>query len=88
MGYREPTVPGPIFHSKRRRKKDCPGDEVVYGYESLGYSLKGANISMDRYYMPIPLAEWLLNKGITMIGTMNNNRKGIPPGMKESTTAG
>ena len=30
---------------------------IVEGYEQHGYSLKGTNISMDRYYMSIPLAE-------------------------------
>ena len=35
---------------------------IVGGYEQHGSSLKGTNISMDRYYMPIPLGEWLYDK--------------------------
>ena len=35
---------------------------IVEGYEQHGYSLKGTNISMDCYYMSIPLAEWLYDK--------------------------
>ena len=30
---------------------------IFEGYEQYGYSLKGTNISMDRYYTSIPLAE-------------------------------
>ena len=29
---------------------------IVEGYEQHGYSLKGTNISMDRYYISVPLA--------------------------------
>ena len=32
---------------------------IVEGYEQHGYSLKCTNISMDRYFTSIPLAEWL-----------------------------
>ena len=46
---------------------------IVEGYEQHGYSLKGSNISMDCYYTSIPLAEWLYNKDITSIGTLNSN---------------
>ena len=38
----------------------------------------GRNISMDRLYTSIPLAEWLLERKITMVGTLQSNRKGIP----------
>ena len=51
-------------------------------YEQHGYSLKGTNISMDRYYTSIPLAEWLYDKNITCIGTLNSSRKGLPKEIK------
>ena len=57
---------------------------IVEGYEQHGYSLKGTNISMDRYYTSIPLAEWLYDKNITCIGTLNSNRKGLPKEIKET----
>ena len=57
---------------------------IVEGYEQHGYSLKGTNISMDRYYTSIPLAEWLYDKNITYIGTLNSNRKGLPKEIKET----
>ena len=58
--------------------------QIVEGYEQHGYSLKGTNISMDRYYTSIPLAEWLYDKNITCIGTLNSNRKGMPKEIKET----
>ena len=57
---------------------------IVEGYEQHGYSLKGTNISMDRYYTSIPLAEWLYDKNITCIGTLNSNQKGLPKEIKET----
>ena len=57
---------------------------IVEGYEQHGYSLKGTNISMDRYYTSIPQAEWLHDKNITYIGTLNSNRKGLPKEIKET----
>ena len=57
---------------------------IVEGYEQHGYSLKGTNISMDRYYTSIPQAEWLYDKNITYIGTLNSNRKGLPKEIKET----
>ena len=57
---------------------------IVKGYEQHGHSLKGTNISKDRYYTSIPLAEWLYDKNITCIGTLNPNRKGLPKEIKET----
>ena len=59
-------------------------ERIVEGYEQHGYSLKGTNISMDRYYTSIPQAEWLYDKNITCIGTLNSNRKGLPKEIKET----
>ena len=58
--------------------------QIVEDYEQHGYSLKGTNISMDRYYTSIPQAEWLYDKNITYIGTLNSNRKGLPKEIKET----
>ena len=57
---------------------------IVEGYEQHGYSLEGTNISMDCYYTSIPVAEWLYDKNITGIGTLNSNRKGLPKEIKET----
>ena len=40
-------------------------------------SLKGRNISFDRLYTTIPLADWLLEKDITSVGTLVANRRGL-----------
>ena len=57
---------------------------IAEGYEQHGYSLKGTNISMDRYCTSIPLAEWLYDKNITCIGTLNSNRNGLLKEIKET----
>ena len=44
--------------------------------------LQGRNISMDRLYSSIPIANWLLEKHITIIGTPMTNRRGIPDEVK------
>ena len=46
--------------------------------------VEGRNITFDRLYTSIPLASWLYIQGITMIGTMQTNRKGIPAYLKDS----
>lgn len=48
--------------------------------------LRGRNISFDRYYTSIPCAQFLLSRGITCIGTLQTNRKGLPIEIK--STAG
>ena len=45
--------------------------------------LQGRNISFDRLYTSIPLAQWLLSHNITCVGTIKANRKGIPVEIKE-----
>ena len=45
-------------------------------------SLQGRNISMDRLYTSISTTRWLLSRNITMIGTMQSNRSGIPNKIK------
>ena len=47
-------------------------------------SLDGRNISMDRLYTSIPIARWLLGKNITMVGTLQHNRSGIPDEIKST----
>ena len=41
------------------------------------------NISYDRLYTSIPMAQWLLDRRITSVGTLQSNRKGIPAEIKE-----
>ena len=40
--------------------------------------LQGRNICMDHLYTSISLANWLLGRKITCVGTLNHNRQGIP----------
>ena len=46
-------------------------------------NLVGRSIFYDRLYTLIPMAQWLLDRGITSVGTLQSNRKGIPAEIKE-----
>ena len=46
-------------------------------------SLLGRNISTDQLYTSISLANWLLERGITKVGTLNTNQIGIPDEIKQ-----
>ena len=46
-------------------------------------SLSGKNISYDRLYTSISLAKWLLERNITIVGTLQASRKGIPKEVKQ-----
>ena len=48
----------------------------------LGRNLKGRNISMDRLYTSIPTAKWFLSREITVVGTLQSNRLGLPDELK------
>ena len=39
---------------------------------------------MDHLYTSILLANWLLGRKITCVGTLNHNRQGIPTGLKNT----
>ena len=47
-------------------------------------SLLSRNISTDRLYTSISLANWLLECGITTVGTLNTSRIGIPDEIKQT----
>jgi hypothetical protein len=51
--------------------------------EKYGWvKLKGANLSTDNLYTSVSLAEKLLEKKMTLVGTLRSNRKGITKEMK------
>ena len=43
----------------------------------------GRNISLDQYFTSVILAEWCLEKGVSIVGTIRTDRKGIPKETKE-----
>ena len=45
--------------------------------------ITGRNISMDRYFTSIPLSEWLHQTKLTVMGTLKENRIGIPKDIKD-----
>ena len=44
--------------------------------------IQGFNISLDRYFTSVSLAEWALQKKFTIVGTMRHDWKGIPKELK------
>ena len=46
-------------------------------------NLVGRNVPYDRLYTSIPMAQWLLDCGITSVGTLQSNQKRIPAEIKE-----
>ena len=47
-------------------------------------NLQVRNISMDRYFTSKKISEYLLDKGMTLVGTMLSDRAGIPKEIKET----
>ena len=45
--------------------------------------LRGRNISMDRYFTSLPVAEYLLENDITVVGTLRSHRIGLPKELTE-----
>ena len=83
--YTVPYARKPVEVTESHKKDTLTSvKQFVEGYEIHGYLLKGANISIDRYYTSIPLSEWLYRKNITCIGTLNSNRKELPKEIKET----
>ena len=58
-------------------------DEKTHYNLSKDTSIRGRNISMDRYFTSIPLSEWLLDKNITFVGTLQKNHIGITAEIKD-----
>ena len=54
---------------------------LVNNFQIYG-TLQGRNISLDPYFTSVTLAEWCLERNITIAGTLKSHRKGIPKEMK------
>ncbi|XP_027129155.1 piggyBac transposable element-derived protein 4-like [Larimichthys crocea] len=68
-----------------------PGEEVqrnlgenVVQQLCSGIRQTGRNITMDNFFTSVPLAEKLLEKNLTIVGTLRQNKPDIPPIMKPS----
>ena len=46
-------------------------------------NMSGCNIPMDRCFTSIPLAQWYLERNITIVGTMRLDRRDLPPEIKK-----
>ncbi|KAL7877378.1 hypothetical protein SRHO_G00040280 [Serrasalmus rhombeus] len=49
-----------------------------------GFRHTSHNITTDNFFTSVPLAEHLLEKGLTIVGTLRQNKPDIPPVMKAS----
>lgn len=47
--------------------------------------LNGRNISPDRLYTGIPIVRWLPSNDITVVGTLQSSRRGIPNEIKQTS---
>ncbi|XP_062312239.1 piggyBac transposable element-derived protein 4-like [Osmerus eperlanus] len=68
-----------------------PGEEVQRNLgenivQQLCYGIRqtGRNITMDNFFTSVPLAEKLLEKNLTIVWTLRQNKPDIPPVMKPS----
>ena len=74
---------GDIYTGKEPRmpvKKDLAKNVVMKLTDYIHNS--GRNITMDNYFTSVPLAEDLLKKRLTIVGTIRNNKREIPSIMK------
>ena len=60
-------------------------EKTMYLVENLAKQcdITGRNISIDCYFTSIPLSEWLHAKKISVVGTLKENRIGIPKDIKD-----
>ncbi|CAJ1066749.1 piggyBac transposable element-derived protein 4-like [Xyrichtys novacula] len=63
------------------------GENVVQQLCS-GIRHTGGNITMDNFFTSVPLAEKLLEKNLTIVGTLLQIKPDIPPIMKPSKSQG
>ena len=54
---------------------------LVNNFQIYG-TLQGRNLFLDRYFTSVALAEWYLERNITIVGTLNSDRKVISKEMK------
>lgn len=67
----------------RGRHPEESGENIVRQLCS-GFRHTGRNITTDNFFTSVPLAEHLLEKGLTIVGTLQQNKPDIPPVMKAS----
>ena len=58
--------------------------KIVDGYRNF-QDMNSRNLTVDNLYTSIPLAEKLLDRKVTLVGTVTHNRKGIPSEIKSLT---
>ena len=46
--------------------------------------IRGRNVSIDRFFTSMTIADWLLDREITTVGTLRTDRIGIPEKVKDT----
>ena len=59
--------------------KEQTANYIKFLVQKLSVCLIGRNITMDRLYISFKIADWLLERKITTLATMQSNWVGIPP---------
>ena len=86
-----------IFKSVPYAAKATSGDGPYYINSTINYvkylvnqtkkqvNFRGKNISTDRLYTSIECVNWLLDQNITIVGTVQKGRQGIPDELFDNT---
>ena len=75
----KPIEPGP-YHTSSVQEVTL---KLVDDYKNHGNKdIVGRNITTDNLYTSIPLAQEFLDRGVTLVGTVRSNRKGVPAAIK------
>ena len=64
--------------------QNSPFSEAVVKELSSQYLNKGRNITTNNYFTSVALGNWLLEKRTTLFGTLQMNRREIPPDAKST----
>lgn len=64
-----------------RPATQCLGESVVLKLVDP-FVGKGRNVTTDNFFTSIPLANSLLHKNTSMVGTINKNKRGLPPSVQ------
>ncbi|XP_060755461.1 piggyBac transposable element-derived protein 4-like [Neoarius graeffei] len=79
------AINGTVYTGKQPGEKTQKnlGEKVVQQLCSV-IRQTGRNITMDNFFTSVPLAQSLLEKNLTLVGTLRQNKADIPPIMKPS----
>lgn len=72
-----------IYTGKKGNKREVDHGPNVVKRLLRGYEDKGYTVFIDSFFSSVPLVEDLYKKGITAVGTIRKDRKGLPLELKQ-----